>query len=222
VARILVVEDHEEMGELILQLLKEEKHHADLAPSIGEARELLAEGSYDLITLDVNLPDGKGWDFCARLRKDGCAAPIVMLTTEVSPESVVQGLQSGANDYLKKPIDRRELQARLRAHLRETDAGGALEFHSLRLNLESRSAEFEGKPIDLRGRQFDLLAILMRRPEAVISRERMIEQLGKDSEIFDRTIDSHLSQLRKRLKDAGVRGVSIASVYGVGYRLVAE
>lgn len=219
-ARILVIEDDPGMGQLLCTLAREEKHDPVLAESLADADDALKEQKFDLITLDVNLPDGKGIEYCARLRARGVRTPIIMVTTEVAPESVIAGLQAGADDYLRKPIQKPELQARLRAHLRRVvDAARSLEFKGLSADLETRAVRYDGREIALTGRQYDLLVILLRRPEVVFSRDQIIEALGRDSEIYDRTIDSHLSQLRKRLSEGGVKTVSISSVYGAGYRL---
>jgi DNA-binding response OmpR family regulator len=218
--RILVIEDHPQMGQLILSLLQDLHYEAVLACTLEKAELCLADGDYDLITLDVNLPDGNGLTFCARLREQGVTAPIIILTTEISAESVVRGLECGASDYLKKPIEPAELKARLRGHLRRLEmTTRVLEFKELKLDLDKRTASYQGKPVELSGRQLDLLACFLRRPEVVITREQLIQSLGREAEIFDRTIDSHMSQLRKKLKDAAIKSPSISSIYGVGYRI---
>jgi DNA-binding response OmpR family regulator len=220
-ARILVIEDQAEMAELVRLMVVELGHEADVAATLTGAGALIKENRYSLVTLDIGLPDGDGFEFCAKLKaKKTFSAPVIMLTTEISAESVVRGFECGAADYLRKPIDKNELRARLRGHLREhVEEAEVFEFQGLRLDLAKRIAQFKGRRIELTGRQFDMLAYFIRRPEVVISRERMIEALGRELEIYDRTIDSHVSQLRKRLKDEGVTGISLTSVYGVGYRL---
>jgi DNA-binding response OmpR family regulator len=178
---------------------------------------MLASGRFDLITLDIKLPDGNGYDFCREIRRTGLRVPVIMLTTEVGAESVARGLEVGADDYLKKPIEAVELRARLRGHLRREAA--EIEFAELRMDPQKRQVHFREQEIVLTGRQFEILLVLLRRPEVVLTRESLISQLGRDLEISDRTVDSHVSQLRKRLKEAGVDRLVITPVYGVGYRL---
>jgi DNA-binding response OmpR family regulator len=217
VSRILVIEDHEPMAELISLVLRENGHEAELAGSLERAGVLLEQARYDLITLDVNLPDGKGHDFCKELRLRNDTTPIIMLTSEISAESVARGLESGADDYLKKPIDPLELKARLRGHLRRQSA--AIEFEGLKIDPDRRRATYQDAEIPLTGRQFEILLVFARRPEIVLTRESLIAQLGHALDISDRTIDSHVSQLRKRLREAGITRIQLTPVYGVGYRL---
>lgn len=218
--RVLIIEDTAPMARLIELQLKEAGVESDVAPTLADARAKLAVSHFDLVTLDIHLPDGDGFEFCRELKsRRKVVAPIIILTTEVSAESVVKGLECGAVDYLRKPIDHAELKARLRGHLRaHAENPAVLEFGPLSLDIESRALRHKGRKLSLKGRQFDILAAMMRRPEVVVTREQLITALD-ELELSDRTIDSHVSQLRKKLKDQGVTAIEIQPVYGVGYRL---
>lgn len=174
----------------------------------------------DLVLLDLGLPDGNGLKFLRSLRQSDPQVPVVILTARTDENSVVEGLQAGANDYVRKPFGHRELFARIKTALRVPQAQGpCTRYADLRVQFSERKVYYGANQIDLNRREFDILSYFVQRAETVVSRESLIGSIDKNGEIFDRTIDSHVSHLRSRLRLAGVTSVRIASVYGVGYRL---
>lgn len=177
---------------------------------------------FDAVILDVNLPDRNGYDLCREMRIANPSIPIVMLTARTDEESAIEGIRAGADDYLRKPCGVRELSSRIERLIRKSAASAAeLEFGSLRLDTGKRIATAHGARIPLGRREFDILATLIKRRGDVLSREEITAMFDECSEIYDRTIDSHLSHLRKKLKTAGA-GVRVVPVYGVGYRLETQ
>jgi DNA-binding response OmpR family regulator len=178
---------------------------------------------FDAILLDVTLPDGSGLDLCRMIREEDALIPILMLTARVDEDSAVTGLESGANDYIRKPFGVSELVARI---LRLLDAKSRptseLSFRSLQIDTERRTAHAGEKPLSLGKREFEILSLLIRKSGGIVTRGHILEALNEKGEEYDRTIDSHLSHLRKKLRDAGAADVRILPVYGVGYRLTEQ
>ncbi len=217
---ILLVEDDPVLGRSLSVGLEAEGYQVSWAMDLASARSKNRQSAFDLILLDVNLPDGTGFDFCREIRDEGSRIPIIMLTARSDEDSAVTGLHMGANDYVKKPFGSKELQARIQVALKEP----VLREQQIRYGpvlalLGQRKILIDKIEIDFNRREFDIFAYLLARPEAVISREDLISATNNEGEIFDRTIDSHVSHIRNKLKKLEVAGVAIQSVYGVGYRL---
>ena len=178
----------------------------------------------DLVLLDLGLPDMDGLELCRRLRRAGSATPIVMLTARGTETDVVVGLDAGADDYLVKPFRLAELLARIRAHTRRLGPAPAadplLSVGDLVLDVEARRLRVDGVEIDLRPKEFDLLALLMRSPGKVLTRERVMTEVW-DEHWFGstKTLDVHIAALRHRLGEQGPEGSRITTLRGVGYRL---
>lgn len=170
----------------------------------------------DIVLLDVNLPDGSGFEVCRSIRRFNTRLPIVMLTAQTEEQSAVTGIGCGADDYIRKPCGLQELTARMRRLLKKVPAIDV--FGGLRIDADNHKAWANTQPLELRAREFALLLILVRRKGAVISRQDILDALDTNAEIYDRTLDSHFSHLRKKLKTAGA-SEQIVSVYNVGYRL---
>jgi DNA-binding response OmpR family regulator len=144
----------------------------------------------------------------------------MILTAQTEIESVVEGLQSGANDYIRKPFDDRELLARIKTALREPQTRSPqIRYGDLLVLLDKRQVKYQGVEIDLSPREFEILAYFAQHAESAVTREALLAAVDKDGSLFDRTIDSNISHVRARLKQAGVKNLQIASIYGVGYRL---
>lgn len=219
-AKILLVEDDPILGKGLHVNLSLEGYQADWAQDLKSARYSNSMGKYDLILLDVNLPDGSGFTLLEEIRKAKSRVPIIVLTAKSDEDSVVEGLSLGANDYIRKPFSQKELLARIKTALREP----ILRENQHRLGTililqEQRKVLIEEKEIDFNRREFDIFSYLVQHPKAVISRESLIQALNQSEDINDRTIDSHLSHIRSKLKKSEVSTVSIKSVYGVGYTL---
>lgn len=174
----------------------------------------------DLLILDIGLPDGNGIALLKELRSNGDKTPAILLTAKDHEDSVVEGLTAGANDYVKKPFSNKELLARIKTTLREPNLTETrLQIGDLIILVEKREIWFGNSQIDLSRRQFDILIYLGERLGRVISRESLIVAIKSDGEMIERTIDSHVSQLRTVLKKIDIKNITIKSVYGIGYRM---
>lgn len=220
--RILVVEDQAKMAGFLKKGLNEVGYAVDLAET-GQAAEMLAASSeYDLLILDVMLPDQNGLDTARHLRRDGFEAPILMLTALSTTKDKVHGLDAGADDYLTKPYAFDELLARVRALLRRKDGtsgNSILKYSSLELDLLQRKVKREGKEISLTAKEFALLEFFMRNPERPLGRIPIAEHVWDihfDSE--SNVIDVYINLLRKKV-DAPFSQKLIHTVVGVGYVL---
>jgi DNA-binding response OmpR family regulator len=220
--RVLVLEDDLRLRSLVVRTLTRAGLACDEASRIDEAEELMALHAYDLLVLDRRLPDGDGLDVCRRARTAGFANSILVLTARDDPESTVQGLSEGADDYLGKPFDLEVLAARARVLLRRNERRPSVELASgdLRLDPAKRTAWRGGEPLVLTAREFAILETLLRRPGAVISREEILEQAwGEREEPMSNTIDVLVARLRRKI-DHPRRESRIETVRGMGYRLV--
>lgn len=218
--KILIVEDDPAIARGLQVNLESEGYQTDWANSLKQAFEKQNSQQVNLVLLDLGLGNESGFDFLKWMRDQGSRLPIIILTAQTDEDSVVQGLQLGANDYVKKPFGNRELMARIKAALREPMMRDEqVRIDPILILLEKRVVLFNQEPIELNRREFDILLFLGRRMDSIVSRETLIQSIDKEGEIFDRTIDSHVSHLRSKLKKAGVIELKISSVYGVGYRL---
>lgn len=217
---ILLIEDDPNIGASLVTQLELEDFKVDWAQDLASARKQVELEKYSLLLLDLNLPDGNGLFFCKELRRRDPQLPMIVLTASVDEDSVVSCLEAGATDYIKKPFGSRELLARIRAALRRVSSDEvAIALGGLSLNPDQRTVLFQATKIELNRREFDILQHLLQRPGSVVSRDSLLQAINRGGEIFDRTIDSHVSHLRSKLKNVGVVGLVISSVYGVGYRL---
>jgi DNA-binding response OmpR family regulator len=219
-SQLLLVEDDPILGRSLTVYLDLEGYKVEWARDLRSGQVANEKIPFDLVILDVNLPDGSGLDLCQTIRAKGSRVPIIFLTAKTDVDSVVAGFTAGANDYVKKPFGNRELLARIKASLKETTRRDTqMRFGDLLLLIDKRQAFAKEKELDLNRREFDILSVLMMQSEAVVTRDGLLQALDKDGEIFDRTIDSHVSHIRTKLKKAELDTIQISSVYGVGYRL---
>ena len=226
-ALIVLVEDDEDIRRLVRDLLAREGFAVEVADTAVAFDQILARKRPDLVVLDLMLPGEDGLSICRRLRSRG-GVPILMLTAKSDPVDRVVGLEMGADDYVTKPFDPRELLARVRALLRrsrnhvESEPSRRYAFEGLIIDLDARRLETEtGKPVALTSAEFDLLACFVVRPRRVLSRDQLLDWTrGRDAEPFDRTIDMTISRLRKKV-DTVAPGLNlIATVRNNGYLLV--
>jgi len=218
--KILLVEDDPVLSKSVQLNLELEMWTVVRAASLTEARALEAAGPIDAVILDLGLPDGSGLTLLKELRERESRVPVIILTAQTDEESVVSGLELGANDYIRKPFSMRELMVRIKVALKApTLREHQVRFGPLLILKEARNATIDSVPIELNRREFDILTYLADHGGQVVTRERLLTKMDVDGEVFDRTIDSHISHIRARLKKAGVTQIAISSVYGVGYRL---
>ncbi|MDX9732202.1 MAG: response regulator transcription factor [Bdellovibrionales bacterium] len=217
---ILLVEDDPVLARSVQLNLELDAWQVRRASNLSEARRIEAESKISGIILDLGLPDGSGLTFLRELRARSSKTPILILTAQTNEDTVVAGLEAGANDYIRKPFSMRELMARVKNTVKETNIkNDEVRFGSLVVSRSLRTASVGGIQIDLNRREFDILTFLADHGGQVISRDRLLTEMNVDGEVFDRTIDSHISHIRARLKKAGITQIAISSVYGVGYRL---
>lgn len=224
---ILVIDDDVELCELLQDYLQGEGFRVDCAHNGQEGTEQAIAGGYSLVVLDVMLPGMNGFDVLRKLRPKS-SVPVIMLTARGEDIDRIVGLELGADDYLAKPFNPRELVARIHAIQRRTGeaAGKAVaeekkmlfRVGDLVLNAAQRSSKLSGQPLELTSVEYDLLLALVRRVGEVISREELVSQvLGRQHSAYDRSIDVHISALRKKLGPGADRGERIRTVRNVGY-----
>jgi len=221
--RILIAEDEKKIAEFIRRGLKEEGYAADTAGTGPDALRLAGENPYDLLLLDVMLPGLDGVEVCRRLRADGLGTPIMMLTAKDRVEDKVNGLDSGANDYLTKPFAFEELLARVRALLRArpADPSALLKAGAIELDLPAHKARLAGKDLELSAKEFALLEYLVRNKGRTVTRTMIAEHVWDIN--FDtgtNVIDVYINHLRRKLESSS-SGDPIQTVRGKGYVLRA-
>ena len=224
--RILVVDDDKEIVRIIRAYLEKAGYSVSVAYDGETALHIIRSDRPDLVVLDLMLPDRDGWDITRIVRGDPslAATPIVMLTARVEGEDRVMGLDLGADDYIPKPFNPHEVVARVRAVLRRTNqefgASHIIQIGQLMLDPERHEVHFAGKPIELTPTEFDLLKTLMEYPGHAFTRQSLIEQgLGFNYEGMERTLDSHVRNLRRKIEPDPAEPSYIRTVFGVGYRL---
>jgi two-component system response regulator MprA len=220
--RVLVVEDDEPIADVLRRTLRQEGHEVRSAADGVEALAVAEEFVPDLVILDLGLPKLDGAEVLRRLRAES-DAPILVLTARAELDDRVEGLDSGADDYLVKPFERRELLARIRALLRRRPPRGSasLAVGDLRLNPDTREVWRGDRQIELTNREFELLEYLMRNERLVVSRERLLEEVwGYDPMAMTNTIDVFVSNLRRKLEAEGEPRV-LHTKRGAGYVIKA-
>ncbi|HYX12000.1 MAG TPA: response regulator transcription factor [Candidatus Acidoferrum sp.] len=218
---ILVVDDERHIVDLLRLYLEKEGFAVVAAQDSEQGLALHARHEPDLVVLDLMLPKVDGFEVCRELRRRG-DTPILMLTARDDDIDAIVGLELGADDYVTKPFNPRALVARVKAILRRTDitarGGRPIEVGDLRIDPRRREATVAGRRLELRAREFDLLAALARDPGVVLTRDMLLEDVwGTDFPGETRTIDVHVAEVRKKL---GEDGPPIETVRGIGYRLV--
>ncbi|HVR18870.1 MAG TPA: response regulator [Polyangiaceae bacterium] len=221
-AHILVVEDEPAIAESVAYALRRDGFSVSLAGNLAEAE--LERDRADLVVLDLMLPDGSGFDFIGTLRAARPGKPVIVLSSRDGEADRVAALETGADDYVTKPFSPREIVARVRAVLRRTSAQSATgeprDLPPIVLDRATRRAEVSGAPLELTRVEFDLLACMLDGPGRVYTRAELIDRVWGDGfAITDRTVDSHVKALRRKLGEAGGDGGIIETVRGVGYRV---
>jgi len=227
-ARVLMIEDDRRLAGMVKEYLLQHGVQLTHAATAAEGLALLKREPFDLLLLDLMLPDGNGLEFCAQVRRDS-TLPIIMLTARGDPMDRVVGLELGADDYLPKPFEPRELLARIRAVLRRQNnslsphpARPVLCFGQLEIDCDARVARVRGLAITLTSHQFELLKTLAEHAGRVLSRERLLDLIkGEALESFDRSIDVHIARIRAVIEDDPKHPRRIITVRGAGYVFAA-
>jgi DNA-binding response OmpR family regulator len=224
-ARILLVDDEQSIQTLLSYPLRKDGYHVTSALDGNEALRRFEEGRFDLVILDLMLPQMGGVEVCRHLRSRS-QVPIIMLTAKGSETDKVAGLEVGADDYITKPFSMREFRSRVKAALRrsrmgaETKAeGGAIECEDLRIDFDRRMVTLEDEEIQVTYVEFEILGALARSPGRVLTRETLLEHVWGDSDYRDpRTVDVHIRHLREKLEKEPKEPEYLFTVRGVGYR----
>jgi len=221
--KIMAVDDELNILELEKLYLSREGYQVETAASGSEALAKIPSFSPDLVILDLMLPDMDGFEVCRQIRSKS-SLPILMLTARKEDIDKIVGLEMGADDYLTKPFNPRELIARIRAILRRYQIGGKtaeiIEVGRLRIDISGHVVSLDGQPLTLRTKEFALLTTLVLNPGVVFSREKLLEMVwGFDYYGETRTVDVHVNHLREKLSDSGV---NIETLRGVGYKLTVN
>ena len=223
-ARLLLIDDDARLATMVGDYLRGAGLDVETAGTLAAGRERLASTSFDVLVLDLMLPDGDGLDLCREIRAQARLRhlPLLMLTARGEPMDRIVGLELGADDYLPKPFEPRELLARVKALLRraapQPAADDVLRFGRLEVDLGARVARLAGQVCDLTGHQFDLLVVLAQSPGRVLSRDQIMDSLkGHPLEAFDRSIDVHISRIRAVIEDDAKLPRRVLTVRGAGY-----
>ena len=218
---VLLVEDDPMIAKTLTMSLRFQGFNLTVAASLHEAESAFASRSFDLLLLDIGLPDGNGIDWCRNVRGRGSGIPILMLTASTEESAVVSSIEVGADDYVRKPCGLLELAARMKRLIRRKPQEQELvTFGPIAIDLKRHTVTIAGDELHLSKREFRILLLLVRSRGETVTREKILHASGCHLDIHDRTIDSHMSHLRRKIKEIDV-GVRIAAIYGVGYRLEA-
>lgn len=220
--KILVIEDDEVIAELLREGLEDAGYTVDVAGNGTVGLDQALRGDYSLIVLDLMLPGQDGWTVCETLRRRRSTVPILMLTARDAVDDRIKGLELGADDYLTKPFEFRELLARVRAHLRRdrVHRSRVIQVADLEIDTGARSVRRGGKEIYLTPREYALLEALAANEGRTLTRDEIVERVWNDDESYSNTVSVHITALRKKI-DADHPQRLIHTVHGVGYTLRA-
>jgi len=225
--QILIIDDDQKLNDLLKSYLSKFDMGVTAAVHPEEGLNLLKKRGSDLVILDVMLPGKDGFEVCKEIRK-ASKVPIIMLTARGDVTDRVVGLEIGADDYLAKPFEPRELVARIQSVLRRlspapSSPGGLLQSNGLAVDLAKRTATLNKKDLGLTTTEFEILLFFLNNPGAVLSRDRIMEHLkGIECEAFNRSIDIAVSRLRRKLKDSAEKPKFFKTVWGEGYLFIGK
>ncbi|MCP5208150.1 MAG: response regulator transcription factor [Hahellaceae bacterium] len=225
--KILIVEDDHDINNLVAMNLKAAGYDVEKTEHGGQGLQMALTGSYDLMILDIMLPEVDGLEICRRLRAQGTTTPIMMLTAKDGEIDRVVGLEMGADDYLTKPFSVRELQARVKAMLRRVEmmrqadvpTDETLHVGELTINPSRRVVTLKGQVLELTSTEFDLLLYLARHPGMVFSRTQLLDNVwGYQHSGYEHTVNSHINRLRTKIEADPSQPQYVLTVWGVGYK----
>ncbi|ELS34656.1 MULTISPECIES: response regulator [Pseudanabaena] len=225
--KILIVEDDGFSAARLVQLLAEFPYTIDIAPDAKAAWQYIETYTYDLMVLDIMLPDSNGIDLCAKLRTSGYMIPVLLLTAKDSMSDRVMGLEAGADDYVVKPYEFQELIARIRALLRRAHNRDSLRqtltWENLCLDFGNNTISYNQKPLHLTQKEYGILELLLRHPQQIFSRSSILDLVWAAGDFpSEESVTTHIKGLRQKLKTAGMSADPIETLYGLGYRLRHE
>jgi two-component system, OmpR family, alkaline phosphatase synthesis response regulator PhoP len=225
-AHLLVVEDDKQLAPVLKSDLEFEGYTTVLASTIQKAKELFDNGTFDLVLLDISLPDGTGYEVCRHIRKANQEIPIIFLTARAQESDKIMGFKLGADDYVTKPFGIMELISRIKARLKNIAQKEKTEItiQSLVISKSKREVSVAGKRIDLTPKEFDILWLLALRKGEVINREEFLEQIwGTEAIVTTRTIDNQVGTMRQKIEAMRDKTCPrIETVHRVGYKLIEK
>jgi DNA-binding response OmpR family regulator len=222
--RILIIDDNQEILDILKTSLQRHHYSVFTAGNCKEGNFLISTNMYDIVILDLTLPDGDGIDFCLLLRDSGFKTPIIMLTARDNISDKVIGLDCGADDYIVKPFEIVELLARIKACMRrysETTSEESIIYGSLVINTRKRQVLVRGKEVIFTPKEFDLLTLFISQKGIPISRNKIRQEIWKDTKLYEwsRTIDVHIQHLRRKIEQDISEPKYILTISGIGYVL---
>lgn len=220
--KVLIIEDSEEFSKSLLNFFNYDGHSTDFAPNLSSAYDYVAVSKFDIILLDIMLPDGDGRDFLKKIRKQNITIPVIVMTARSEVSDKIDLLDIGADDYIIKPFDLNELEARCRAVLRRQSGQNQtyLKFKNLSLYPLLAKIEISGKPTSLRNRELRLLEIFFNSPKIFFTNEQLIDRLFSISEtVSENAIEVYIARLRKKIKNSQAK---IENIRSIGYRLIEK
>ena len=221
--KILIIDDDEDLSMIITDMLESKGFEVSYAASSEEAFDILSERSFDIILLDINLPDASGFEICRQLREVS-NVPVIFASARTSETDRITGFDIGGDDYLPKPYSMKELLSRINALIRRTYGSSTSEktvtFGSVCVNITSRTVTRDGKPVNLSLREFDLLAYLCEHKNEAVTKDKLINEVwGAFSMVEPSTLTVHIRWLREKLENDPAKPAYIKTVWGVGYIL---
>lgn len=224
--RVLVIDDDVHVCEILRQYLSDEGYDVDCASTAGAGLQALGHHTYDLIVLDLRLPDASGIDVFPKIREQSNAS-VIMLTSCASETDTVLGLELGADDYITKPFSPRTVLARIRTVLRRSRPGAAagapeIAIGDLSIDTEAMEVRKAGESVALTRTEFQILALLARRPGRTFPRAELLDAIHADEETLDRTLDKHINNLRRKLELDPRIPAYILTVHGIGYKMARQ
>lgn len=218
--KILIIEDDPQITKILKLNLKLSGFDTENAPTFQDAWSKITTDHFDLLLMDIGLPDGSGLDLCQKVRESGNDVPIVFLSALTDEATVVKGIKNGADDYLRKPFGLEELKVRVNKFVRKMMPHmQTIKFGELTIDPTKRVVTLMGEMISLGRKELDILTLLARKAGDIVTRENILTSLYENADLYDRTVDSHMSHLRRKLREVSGQSLQISSVYGLGYRL---
>lgn len=221
--KVLLIDDEERMLELLSLYLEPYQYDCKKALGAKERLTYIKEERFDIVLLDIMMPEVDGWQACREIRKYS-DVPIIMVTAREQKEDTVKGLRLGADDYVTKPFDEAELIARIEALLRRTQTGSQIEIGGLSWNEDRFELAYKGRYIKLTPKEFALVGLFIKNPDRVFTRNQLIDLIwGMDSETEGRTVDSHVRNMREKIRESGFPiDECFHTVWGVGYKWIRK
>jgi len=224
----VIVEDEPAIADIVREYLESDGLAVEVAGTVASALDALRRGTPDLLLLDITLPDGSGLDVLRAAALPGARVPTIMLTARSEEADRIVGLELGADDYVTKPFSPREVLARVRSLLRRTGDAALTtpgkptrktRIADLEIDHDFHEVSISGRPAELTATEFKILALLAENPGEVFTRSHLLDRLGDDGTIYERTLDRHINNLRKKIEKDARNPEYVLTVYGTGYKM---